>query len=546
MAVFRSLAARSDRFDERRSLDLWSRLQRAPRRGARSLASSRSCASTCRPRSSSRGLARVARALGLPEADRGSEFFDAELVHNEATAAGRAAIVPRALGEARGQGPRRVSSPRYDLPFPGRTRTLAAPLPHPGGTRFLGMLLCYNDADVLGPVIDHLVRNRHDVVVWNHGSEDDTESVARARLGRGVIEYQDVDRAEVPFRDLYGVASRYLTSAYGGRYDWLSWPDQDEILEGPELARPYHEQVTELLAAGFDWVEFENFVFWFTDEDDPASPTPSRASAGTTSRPPPRRACAPGGSRSRTSAGSATRTRSRAASRPPTGRCGTTRCAALEQARRRAHHDRNQEGFQFGDKNWHYERFREDERALARPFGEAPPSSTDARSRARSRGSSTSGPSDSRSEQRPRRGAAMIPAPDQRCATPTSSPTLAPARSTTSTSRRRTPTARSRSSCDVLGFRRDPSLSSFLWLGNMQLAVTRGEPVRNPRFHIGFRLDSREHVDALRARLALRGITTSEPFANGSYYSCGFRDPAGYQIEIFADGGIPALGSLPE
>lgn len=99
---------------------------------------------------------------------------------------------------------------------------------------------------------------------------------------------------------------------------------------------------------------------------------------------------------------------------------------------------------------------------------------------------------------------------------------------------------------DVLGFRRDPSLSTFLWLGNMQLAVTRGEPVRNPRFHMGFRLDSREHVDALRARLALRGITTSEPFANGSYYSCGFRDPAGYQIEIYADGGIPALGSLPE
>lgn len=99
---------------------------------------------------------------------------------------------------------------------------------------------------------------------------------------------------------------------------------------------------------------------------------------------------------------------------------------------------------------------------------------------------------------------------------------------------------------EVLGFRRDPSLASFLWLGNMQLAVTRGEPVRNPRFHIGFRLDSRDQVEALRARLLLRGIETTEPFANGSYYSCGFRDPAGYQIEIYSDGGIPALGTLPE
>jgi len=99
---------------------------------------------------------------------------------------------------------------------------------------------------------------------------------------------------------------------------------------------------------------------------------------------------------------------------------------------------------------------------------------------------------------------------------------------------------------EMLGFRRDPSLPSFLWLGNMQLAVTRGEPIRNPRFHIGFRLDSKEQVEALRARLALRGFVTTEPFANGSYYSCGFRDPAGYQIEIYADGGIPSLGTLPE
>ncbi len=99
---------------------------------------------------------------------------------------------------------------------------------------------------------------------------------------------------------------------------------------------------------------------------------------------------------------------------------------------------------------------------------------------------------------------------------------------------------------EALGFRRDPSLPSFVWLGNMQLAVTKGEAVKNPRFHIGFRLDTKEQVEALRGRLAVRGIATSEPFANGSYYSCGFRDPAGYQIEIYADGGIPSLGTLPE
>ena len=38
-----------------------------------------------------------------------------------------------------------------------------------------------------------------------------------------------------------------------------------------------------------------------------------------------------------------------------------------EQARRRCFHDRNQPGFQRGDKNWHYERFREEESAMRVP-----------------------------------------------------------------------------------------------------------------------------------------------------------------------------------
>ena len=99
---------------------------------------------------------------------------------------------------------------------------------------------------------------------------------------------------------------------------------------------------------------------------------------------------------------------------------------------------------------------------------------------------------------------------------------------------------------EVLGFRRDASNPGFVWLGNLQLAVVKGEPIRNPRFHMGFRMDSRDHVEALRVRLRERGIEASEPFANGSYFSCAFRDPEGYQFEIYADGGIPALGTMPE
>jgi catechol-2,3-dioxygenase len=96
---------------------------------------------------------------------------------------------------------------------------------------------------------------------------------------------------------------------------------------------------------------------------------------------------------------------------------------------------------------------------------------------------------------------------------------------------------------ETLGFKRDPTLPGFVWLGNLQLAVAKGEPVKNPRFHLGFRMDSQEQVDGMRARLLKQGVEVTEPFANGSYYSCYLNSPAGYGFEVYADAGIPALGT---
>lgn len=259
------------------------------------------------------------------------------------------------------------AAPDFSVPFPGRRRVLARPLPHDGvPTRFLAILLCYNDDDVLPPVIAHLVRNHHDVVVWNHGSEDRTEEIALAHLGRGVVEVQSLDRDEVPFRDLYTVCGRYLLATYGRSHDWLSWPDQDEILEGPDLARPYHEQVTEFLAAGGDWIEFDNFVFWFTDRDDPSVADPVERIRHYNLY-----VCPP---RIRAWRMSRTNERKLGNANPVDGRKSESNwplrhypMRSREQARRRAVHDRNQPGFQFGDRNWHYERFREDEAALHVP-----------------------------------------------------------------------------------------------------------------------------------------------------------------------------------
>ncbi len=240
----------------------------------------------------------------------------------------------------------------------------------PGPVRFLGLLLCYNDDDVLEPVIEHLVRNRHDLVVWNHGSEDRTHEICLRHVGRGIVDYQVLDRAEVPFEQLYTVAGEYVRATYGARYDWLSWPDQDEILEGPDLTRPYHAQVEELLAAdAADWIEFDNFVFWFTDADDPAVADPVARIRHYSLY----RSASP---RIRAWRMASCNERKMGNANPPLGRKAAVNwplrhypMRSAEQARRRALHDRNQPGFERGDKNWHYRRFRDDADALRVPAG---------------------------------------------------------------------------------------------------------------------------------------------------------------------------------
>ena len=56
---------------------------------------------------------------------------------------------------------------------------------------------------------------------------------------------------------------------------WVSWPDQDEILEGPRRDRSYEDYVREVLDSPYDWVRFRNFNFWVTTEDDPAIVSPT-------------------------------------------------------------------------------------------------------------------------------------------------------------------------------------------------------------------------------------------------------------------------------
>jgi hypothetical protein len=131
----------------------------------------------------------------------------------------------------------------------------------------LGVLLCYNDADFLVESIESLRESGHHVIAWDHGSNDETPRILRKLRGE-LVEVQTIPRS-FDFYKLYPEMSRHLIDCYADKYQWFSWPDQDEILEGPDRSKTYREWLDEVIDSPYDWVEFRNFNFWWTSDDDP-------------------------------------------------------------------------------------------------------------------------------------------------------------------------------------------------------------------------------------------------------------------------------------
>lgn len=130
----------------------------------------------------------------------------------------------------------------------------------------LGVLLCYNDADILEDNILHLLNNDHDLIVWDHGSTDDTSLILDKYSGE-FIERKFIPR-DFDFYKLYPAMSKNLIDNFISRYDWISWPDQDEILEGPNRKKSYYEYITDVYRSEYNWIQFNNFNYWYTEKDD--------------------------------------------------------------------------------------------------------------------------------------------------------------------------------------------------------------------------------------------------------------------------------------
>lgn len=138
--------------------------------------------------------------------------------------------------------------------------------------RCLAIALFYNDDDIVADHLEHMLNNNHDVVVWDHGSNDRTPDVLDKF--RGAIRGLYFMPRSFDFYKIFAHVSRYVMEHYAKDYDWISFPESDEFLEGPDRTKSYYDHVCDVVDSPYDWLEFRNQVFWYTSADDASIVSP--------------------------------------------------------------------------------------------------------------------------------------------------------------------------------------------------------------------------------------------------------------------------------
>ena len=172
----------------------------------------------------------------------------------------------------------------------------------PNPVRCLAVLLFHNDEDLVDDQIEHWLRNNHDIVIFNHNSTDATTSIIDEYYSKkgeyGILRVYTLG-GDIPFknnqvfeeishilmgrplghstyRDHIQVSDTVCSFNYSRHYDWISFPESDEFLEGPDRSKSYYEHLLDVHASSYKFMRFANVVFWFTSADDMSIKSPRK------------------------------------------------------------------------------------------------------------------------------------------------------------------------------------------------------------------------------------------------------------------------------
>ncbi len=135
-----------------------------------------------------------------------------------------------------------------------------------GRFRVVALLTARNEELYLDRCIRHLISQEVHVCIIDNDSTDRTVEIARSFLGKGVIA---VEGYPYPgFFDLRGILKNEEKLSYEMDADWFMHYDADEIREAPRQYNTLKEAIYDVDRAGFNAINFEEFVFVPTDENE--------------------------------------------------------------------------------------------------------------------------------------------------------------------------------------------------------------------------------------------------------------------------------------
>ena len=132
-------------------------------------------------------------------------------------------------------------------------------------SRVLAIISTYNEADIIEPVLNHLIENGVEVYLIDNRSTDDTVERARGRLGRGVVGIEEFPPALEPNGSPQvawnAILQRKVEVARAIPADWYIHHDADEIRESPWPGCSLRDGIQWVDQLGFTAIDFRVLNF---------------------------------------------------------------------------------------------------------------------------------------------------------------------------------------------------------------------------------------------------------------------------------------------
>jgi len=130
--------------------------------------------------------------------------------------------------------------------------------------RVIGIMFVYNEADIIEQTITHMASQKIPLVVIDNGSTDGTFEILKKYEGSAIL---DLDRMVTEQWYWWKMLRTLCERVSHHNPDWIVHLDADEFLESP-YAMTLQESIEREHNNGYNLIQFDNFEFWPTDEDD--------------------------------------------------------------------------------------------------------------------------------------------------------------------------------------------------------------------------------------------------------------------------------------